>query len=82
MKIAKFNECNVTFAEKQPEYQPLPSYKTEDGLVVSCWELSFLEKMKVLFTGKVWVGLLTFNKPLQPQLITVNKKDLINEENQ
>ena len=79
MKIVKFKECNVTFAENQPEYRPLPALKSEDGVVVSCWRLSFWEKMKVLFTGKIWVGLLTFNNPLQPQLITVNKTDLIRE---
>jgi hypothetical protein len=77
MKIAKFKECNLTVAEKQPQYQPLPVYKREDGLVVSCWKLSCWEKIKVLFTGKVYVGLLTFNKPLQPQLLSLNKKKFI-----
>jgi hypothetical protein len=72
-----YNECNVTFAENQPEYLPLPALKTDDGTVVSCWKLSFFERVKVLFTGKIWLALLTFNRGLSPQFLTVNKSDLI-----
>jgi hypothetical protein len=31
------------------------------------------ERLKVLLTGKVWQQVLTFNKPLQPQLMAVEK---------
>jgi hypothetical protein len=75
MEIVDFKESNVVYAKEQPEYKPLPSYKTEDGTVVSCWKLSWKDKFKILFTGKVWVGILTFNSPLQPQYLSLNKKD-------
>lgn len=69
----------MTFAENQPEYQPLPALKINDetGNVISCWKLSFKEKIKILFTGKVWVGLMMFGKPLTPSYLTINKKELI-----
>ena len=66
MRPIEFKESNVIFAKDQPEYQPLPVYKGEDGLVVSCWKLSWRERAKILFTGKLWLNILTFNKPLQP----------------
>jgi len=78
MKPVKFKEQNVTFAENQPEYIPLPAHKVDEpeGRVISCWQLSFKERIKMLFSGKLWVTLLSFNKPLTPSNFTVYKKDL------
>lgn len=76
MNIVKFKECNITFAKNQPEYKPLPALKTEDGKVVTCWKPSVMERLKILFTGKIWLNILTFNEPLQPLLMTVNKPNL------
>jgi hypothetical protein len=80
MKPIKFKEQNVVYAENQEEYQPLPALKYNDeyGTVVSCWKLSIKERIKLLFTGKLWVGLVSFNKPLTPSYLTVNKEELIN----
>lgn len=78
MKPVKFKHSNVTFAKDQPEYQPLPALKldTPEGEVISCWQMSFKERVKVLFTGKIWVSLMSFNKPLTPSYISVNRKDV------
>jgi hypothetical protein len=73
MKPIKFKESNVTFAENQPEYIPLPAFKDLDGEVVSCWQLDILERIKVLLFGKIWLHQLTFNKPLQPILLSAKK---------
>lgn len=81
MKAIKFPEQNVTFAENQPEYLPLPAFKNDSpqGEVVFCMGLSFKERMKILFTGKLWCSLLTFNKPLTPSYFTVNKSDVLQQ---
>lgn len=78
MKPVKFKHQNVVFAEDQPEYTPLPALKIDspNGEVVSCWRLSFLERIKVLFTGRVWLSLMTFGKPLTPSYISVNRKEV------
>ena len=68
MKPIEFKEQNLVFAKDQPEYQPLPVHKTDDGQVISCWSLDWKERIKILFTGKMWCRTLTFNQPLQPQL--------------
>jgi len=71
-----FKESNQVYGEDQPEYLPLPVHKTEKGQVISCWRLTFWERVKVLVTGKVWHSCQTFNYPLQPQFLTLNKWDL------
>jgi hypothetical protein len=68
MRPIPFEESNVTFAKDQPEYLPLPAHLTGAGEVITCWELTWLERIKLLFSGKIWLRVLTFGKPLQPQL--------------
>ena len=78
MKPIKFKEHNCIYAENQPEYIPLPAYKFNDdrGEVVFCMKLSLLERLTILFTGKLWCSLLTFGKPLTPSFFTVKKSDI------
>jgi hypothetical protein len=78
MKPIKFKHQNVTYAENQPEYQPLPALRIDSpqGEVISCWKMSLKERIKVLFTGKIWISLMSFNKPLTPSYISVNRKDV------
>ena len=71
MKIIKFKECNAVYAKNQPEYLPLPSHKTSDGVVTSCWGFSLKERLIVMFTGRVFLQCLTFNNPLQPLKMSV-----------
>lgn len=67
MKPISFKEQNCTIAKNQKEYLSLPAWKSKDGIVISCWQLSFIERIKLLFTGRLWFKILTLNKPLQPQ---------------
>lgn len=81
MKPIKFKGQNVIYAENQPEYQPLPAFKNDSpqGEVVSCWGLTFRERLRIFITGKLWVSLLTFNKPLTPSYFTTKKSDVLSE---
>ncbi len=76
MKPIDFKESNITYAKDQKPYLPLPAYKNHHdptGEAASCWKLSFLERIKILFTGKLWIKLLTFHEPLQPISCDINK---------
>ena len=73
MKIIKFKECNITYAENQPEYLSLPAHKSDDGEVTSCWGLSFFERLRVAVTGRIYLSVLTFNQPLQPLKMLIKK---------
>lgn len=71
MKPIEFPQQNCVFAKDQPEYLPLPAYRTPDGQeVTACWGMSWRERFRVLFTGRVYVTLLTFNQPLTPSIVS------------
>ena len=77
MKPIEFKEQNCIFAKDQPQYLPLPAFKNDSvqGEVVFCMKLSLRERFTLLFTGKLWCCLLTFNKPLTPSFFTVKKEE-------
>lgn len=79
MKPVEFPEQNTVYAKDQPEYIPLPAFKDNgpEGAVISCWQLSFKERIRLLFTGKLWVSLWSFHKPLTPSLFTTKKSDVL-----
>ena len=76
MKPIKFPEQNCTYAADKPYYQSLPAYVTKDGVAISCWSLTWRERLYVLFTGKMWFSVHTFNDVLQPQLPSVYKPSM------
>jgi len=69
MKPINFKDSNCVFAKDQPEYLPLPACKIEgvEGEVISCWQLTWLERFKILLKGRFYFSVWTFNRPLQPQ---------------
>lgn len=73
MKPIKFKEANLILAKNQPEYRPLPAWKGEDGTVISCWQLNWRERFKLFINDRIWLRTLTFNKPLQPQRLDVDR---------
>jgi len=76
MKPVKFKECNVEFAKDQPEYNNLHAFRADNGEVITFWKMSFIERVRVLFKGGVWLSLQSFNKPLTPSFMTTKKWDL------
>jgi hypothetical protein len=79
MELQQFKETNTIYAENQPEYIPLPAYKVPDdpqGRIICSWKLTWKERFKLLWKGIIWHQILTFNKSLQPQLLTVDKPNL------
>lgn len=77
MKPTGFEGINTVYAKDQKEYQPLPAMKVDgrEGIVVTCWKMSFRERLRVIFTGKVWLSCMTFNQPLQPVKLATTKKE-------
>jgi len=68
MKPIKFKEQNVVFAKDQEPYLPLHAYQDDEqgGRIFHCWGLSIMERIKILFTGKLWINVLNFHNPPQP----------------
>lgn len=65
MTPIKFTGHNVVLAEDQPEYLPLPAIVYDDR-TTTCWQLTYIDRLILLFTGKLWLSQLNFGQPLQP----------------
>lgn len=76
MKAIEFEEQNVVFAKDQPQYKPLPAFRTEEGIVVTCWEPTEEEILKLIETRKIYLSQMTFNDPLQPILMAIEKSEI------
>lgn len=79
MTPVKFDGVNVVYAENQPEYFPLPGYRKPNGEFTTCWKLTWRERLRVLFHGRFWLNVLTFNNPLQPLCPGTQRKDVSGE---
>lgn len=68
MKPVEFKGQNVVIAKDQPQYLPLPAHvrNSPNGETTSCWALSWIERVKVTLTGRIYLTTLTFRGPLQP----------------
>jgi hypothetical protein len=88
MELIKFPGHNVVYAEHQPEYNPLPCYresefgKNPEGRMTCCWQLTWRERLQLLWSGKLWHTVLTFWQPLQPQLLETTRPGHIPSERQ
>jgi hypothetical protein len=66
----------LVFAKDQPQYQPLPAIRTDNGIVVSRWQMSWRERLRVLLTGSVWLQLVMGldergrHRPLTPSMLS------------
>lgn len=79
-KMIAFPEQNVVYGVGQDEYLPLPAFRLkgdEYGRMSFLWKLTLRERIKVLFTGKLWHEVLTFNNSLQPQRLSVPKPEYV-----
>ena len=79
MQAVNFPEANRVYAEHQPEYERLPAHidkRDPHGTLTCCWRLTWRERLAVLFRGALWHQVLTFHRPLQPQLLAVDKPEL------
>ena len=74
MKPVEFPQHNIVIAKDQPPYMPLPACKVEDpeGRVISCWKMTWCERLKTLMTGRIWITQMTFGQPLQPQRVDID----------
>jgi hypothetical protein len=73
----RWGVSEITFAKDQPQYIPLPALRFQDGLVVTRWKMSWKERIQILFGSSVYLGLLTYNRPLQPIRISTSVDEVV-----
>lgn len=66
MKPIEFAEQTIVWAKNQPPYLPLPAY-TNERETISCWSLTWRERLRVLWSGRLWLRQMNFGDKLQPQ---------------
>lgn len=81
MKPIDFPQRNVVYADYgkgQPEYLPLPSFLNTDPAsgfaVTACWGMTWRERLRALWTGRIYVTILTFGAPLAPSRVSTEFK--------
>lgn len=75
-----FPERTHEVAKDQPEYRTLPAHlvpNDEQGEMITCWQLSWRDRLKILFTGKLWASIWTFNRAVSPMYFSVYKSDVL-----
>lgn len=82
MKPLKFKEATIEL--KKPasmtdeECGSLWIHRTEDGQCISLWSVSFRKRLKFLFHGRVWLGILS-GKTQPPVWLDMTKSIFINQ---
>lgn len=74
MQPIPFKQQAGVLAESQPQYKPLPYYMGDgpEFITISCHQLTWRERFKLLFTGKLWHRQMTWGYPFQPMLLEVD----------
>jgi hypothetical protein len=75
-----FPQQNLVVGANQPEYIPLPVYYSADNReATACWGLTWSERLRALFTGRIYVTLMTFGMPMMPQRVSLDPPHLAPE---
>ena len=75
-ELIYFPEVTHVIAKNQPQYNPLPAHRfpgETEGRIAFCYRLNFRARLQILFRGVIWHQVLTFNRPLQPQMLGTTK---------
>ena len=67
----EFASNEVIYAKNQPEYNPLPTIKRSDGVVLSRWKPTDSEREAIAAGADIMLYIWTFNQPLQPIAMSV-----------
>lgn len=72
MKPIKFKGQNYTLNSKLGS---MPMFKNHKGMVLTCWKLNLIERIRIFFTGKLYNLQQTENKPVQAIVFSTRKSD-------
>jgi len=73
MKAKEFKEQNLIIAEDQKEYENLPAFAQQNGILTYCMELTDEEIKKTSAENEVNITVLNFGGPVQPMAVSVHK---------
>jgi len=59
----KFKQANAELTKNNEISMPV-YIDHEIGCIISCWKMPFIRRLKVLFTGRIWLNVLSKKHPL------------------
>lgn len=63
MKPIQFKQATIELQRPismtDEECASLPICRTEEGTCISCWKANFWQRIKFLFHGKIWLGVVS-----------------------
>lgn len=64
MEPKRFKESNITFTKpgSMPDCSDLPAYRNKNQ-IISCWKASWRDRLKILFRGEIWIGIVGQAQP-------------------
>lgn len=78
MEQISFKQTNNRLAENGKN--PIPVFANDNlGLVVSCWRPTFLERVKLLFTGRIYVCMMSSKKNVPATRLSVQESEIFGE---
>lgn len=84
MKPLKFKEATIELKKPQSmtdeECGSLWIYQSEKGECISCWSISFWQRLKFLFHGRLWLGVLS-GKTQPPVWLDMQETIFMNDTN-
>ncbi len=66
----------VEYAKSQSRYRVLPARVDSEGTAITCWRLTWKERLTILFRGTFYLTIMTFKQPLQPIRCSVDKPEV------
>ena len=78
--ISGYENEEVIFAKDQPQYKPLIALPVGD-YVITRWRLNWVERLRALFVGDLYLTVKTFNRPLQPIGMSLSKPEVYESRN-
>ena len=76
MLPVKFEGANAIIGAAQAEhFEPLPAqvFKDKEGVVLTFWQFSDVDKARINKGEPIWLATQTFGRPLQPVLLTTDR---------
>ncbi len=72
MRQEHFEQANSSLGSMGAK--PIPAYVDEASkLIVTCWKMSIWERIKFLFSGKVWVCTIADRKNVQRSVLSTDE---------
>jgi len=82
MKPQNFKESNVIFSDKEKKDSlVMPALRINNN-IVSCWHFTLRERLKLMFSAKVWVHVQTKEVEIPCLKLSTSKNDIIIKKNE